>query len=348
MPVDPARHGRARREVKTERDRLLKKGDQKLKVKESQEVLDARRLHAKILVSMISLTGLALIPYAVMLVSWFFLYHANFVGTVGFFILFVVIAGCLIVASHPRATGKERPWLRWLGALFVISTLVGTILGFFLYFRSLAYGYKYNEMRVYTNVAAAQDAAAFSDGSMFLWTEDTRLDTQRSVGFRSKWTGQTYCVAPIVDSSMGPSDDIWYWAVGVNCCSARAEFHCDDASNIATRSALTVLEPEEVVRPQMTWAVQGTDYNFFMEAIQLEEASFYTRAARRPKLMFWSRDPATMAHNFYAEPARIAQIFSIVYVIVFFPFSYLISRRVFLMPKNKAYLFRATTGSAAP
>merc|ERR1719181_266254 len=81
---------------------------------------------------------------------------------------------------------------------------------------------------------------------MLLWTEDTRLDPMRAVGFKSRWTGQTYCAAPIVDSTMNSANDINYWAVGENCCSARAEFHCDDAADPTTRSALVLLEPEDV------------------------------------------------------------------------------------------------------
>lgn len=340
-PVDPVRQSRARREVKGERDRLVKAGDHKIGAQQAKEDLDIRRQHAKILVATIGLTITTLVPYAVMLVSWFFLYHSNFVATVGFFILFVVMAGCCVVASHPRATGRDRPWLWWLGVLFVFSTVVATILGFFLYFRSLAYYHKYIEMRVYTNVAAAQDAAAFSDGSMFLWTEDTRLDAQRSVGFRSRWTGQTYCVAPIVDASMAPSDEISYWAVGLNCCSSRAEFHCGSASDLATRSSLVVLEPEDVVRPQMQWAVLEPHYSQYMEAIALEEASYYTKAARRPKLLYWSKDPAGLQNSFYDGPSRFARIFSIVYCVAILVVCYLVAFRLYSVPRDRTYLFRA-------
>jgi hypothetical protein len=340
MHVDHARQSRARKEVKTERDRLLKKANQMIDGRDDSKAAD-RRLHAKILLTTAALILGSGVPYAVILCSWIFGYQYSAIQTVGCFVLFVVIAGCLVIGSHPRATGKDRPWLWWLGILCLLSAVVALILGFFLYFGSLAYYFKYNELRTYTNVAAAQDAAAFSDGAMFLWTEDTNLDTMRSVGFKSKWTGKTYCVAPIVDSSMGVSDDIWYWAVGVDCCSSRAEFHCGDTSDLTTRSSLTVLEPEDVVRPWMKWAARGSDYESYMQAIHVEEASFYTKAALQPKLVYWTKDPAGLKNSFWKGPSQTAQIASYVYAVVLFICSYLIARRIFLQPVNKNYLFRA-------
>ena len=140
-----------------------------------------------------------------------------------------------------RLTGKARPWLWWVGFFtfqavvhlrfkfrasvgHCEATLAALVIGFFLYYRNLIYYWNYNvtwrhhlldrcdmtifsadfekqEMRSYTNVAAAQDDAArhpsaqvselfhhvfaekscrqsletkaFPDAYMFLFTEDT-------------------------------------------------------------------------------------------------------------------------------------------------------------------------------
>jgi len=44
--------------------------------------------------------------------------------------------------------------------------------------------------------------------------------------------GHTYCVAPILSADAEKAE---FWAVGVDCCGARASFMCDDAA-VATVS----------------------------------------------------------------------------------------------------------------
>merc|ERR1719331_1519030 len=100
-------------------------------------------------------------------------------------------------------------------------TLVGLFVGFFLYYRLLVYYQHYTDMRTYSNVGGSQPVTQFKNGSMFLFTQDTRLDVMRSVGYKSRWTGQVYCVAPVVDSTMTNANNINFWAVGENCCLAR-------------------------------------------------------------------------------------------------------------------------------
>merc|ERR1719183_2256106 len=92
-----------------------------------------------------------------------------------------------------------------------------------MYYKHLVYYLRYTEMRTYSNVGGSQGVTQFNDGSMFLFTQDSRLDVLRSVGYKSRWTGQTYCVAPVVDSTMTNANHINFWAVGEDCCLAR--FH---------------------------------------------------------------------------------------------------------------------------
>lgn len=339
QPFDSVRHTRAKGEIRTERDRLVKHGDKKIQA--SPGHVDSK-IRPKILLYALGLTIVVMIPYLVMLAMWFFVFHASFSQTLGVFVVFVIVSSILVVASYPGTLGKERPHLWWIGMGIALSTLVALVAGFVLYYHYLAYHYKYKEMLSYTNVAAAQNAEAFSDGAMYLWTEDTHLDTLRAVGYKSKWTGETYCAAPIVDSSMAEGDDIWYWAIGINCCAQRAEFHCNDASDLSTRSALVALEPKDVVRSWMQWAVKGAEFFHFADAIKLEEAAYYTKAAPKPKLVYWSKDPEALKNTFYSVPSGIATTVSIVYLVLAFIASYVICRYYMLKPKDKSYLFRAS------
>merc|ERR1719262_37415 len=145
-------------------------------------------------------------------------FHNSFSQTMVVLIVFLLTSLGMAIASSRRALGKDRPWLRCLAGLLATSTIIGTLVGFDLYYHHIVYYWKYSEMRTYTNVAAAQNSNAFQDGGMFLFTEDTKVDISQAVGFQSKWTRKTYCTAPVIDSTMGPSDEISYWAIGEGCC----------------------------------------------------------------------------------------------------------------------------------
>lgn len=253
------------------------------------------------------------VGYVVMIYLWFRVYHKYFNSALLTFVGLLGFAALGSMASRKRVAGKDRLWLRFGSTVFAFSVIVGLIVGFFLYFRSLAYYWRYQDLRTYTNVAASQTAQAFNDASMFLWTEDSRLDPMRSVGFRSKWTGGTYCVAPIVDGTMSQIDPIYYWAVGDGCCNARSDFHCDDAADDKVRSALILLEPEDVVRPWMTWAVRGAVYPRYLNAVRLQEATYSTKAASKFKMVYWTKDPIALKDAFYTDAVWRCVWVSLVY-----------------------------------
>lgn len=295
---DVARKKRAQQAVKGQADGFLQRADRAVDWSKLQR-LDWRKVAS----AGTTLALVAMVAYVVMILVWFRLYHSSFAWSATVFVLLLLIAALSYAFASRAAVGRMRYWITWGAFFFVQSALVGLIVGFFLYFRSLAYYWRYTELRSYTNVAAAQQADAFADASMFLWSEDTRLDTMRSVGYRSKWTGETYCVAPIVDGVMGDEDTISYWAVGDNCCNARAAFWCGDQRTADVRSALVVLEPEDVVRPFMQWAVMGAAYPRYERGIRLQEATFATKAAKVVKLVTWTRDPFAAMDAYYTDAA---------------------------------------------
>merc|ERR1719374_318864 len=108
---------------------------------------------------------------------------------------------------------------------------IGGLVGFFVYYQDLVYYERYQELETYTNVGASQSTVEYNDAGAILFTDDTRLDTMRAVGFQSRWNGNIYCVAPIVDGSMGTTTEISWWAVGLDCCNPRQDFRCDDAQD---------------------------------------------------------------------------------------------------------------------
>lgn len=333
---DHVRHHRAKQAIHEHRDKLLKQSDKKTNWKDlmAQELGNPKG-RARVLAIGTLLSLGSMISYAIMQYLWFRVYHFSFATT--FLSLFsMVTIGCfMVLAANPKVGGFERGWLRWLGVLFVVSALVSTVVGGMLYFKSLAYYWRYKDLRPYTNVAGGQNGAAFADASMFLWTEDTRLDALRSVGFRSKFTGQVYCVAPIVDGTMSDTAPISYYAVGENCCNARAEFHCGDSTDATVRSALVLLEPEEVVRSFMTWAVQGAVYPRYENAINLQRATYGSTSAQSVKLVYWTKDPIATMNAFYDDASTRAIWVGVIYFVILDIWACMITMKFILTPIEK-------------
>lgn len=339
MPVqrDHVRHHRARQAIASGNDKLLKRAEKKIDY--SQYKKDGKEL----IRAFVWGTGIALaavVSYVIMMWVWFNVYYESFSGSIAIFLLLLGAGAFMAVLANPKVTGRDRPWLLYISALFILCAVVGLVVGFSIYFADLVYYYRYDDMRTYTNVGASQSPYSFGDGGMLLWSEDTRLDPMRSVGYKSRWDGETYCVAPIVDSTMTNANPIYYWAVGIGCCSARASFTCNDAADLSTRSALVVLEPEDIVRPWMRWAVAGSSYKKFENAIKLDEATYFTKAANEGvRLVKWSKDPVSMKDDLYSSAKSNAIIISLVYFFaVLYPIALYLGYRANTIEKKKAYL----------
>jgi len=282
-----------------ERDKLLKRAGQKVDTQKHQTDDGKDRARALLMSFMLLLSPL--VTYTFVTLAWFKIFHDSILGFMVVFASMILICIIISVFSLKWVSGKDRPWLWWLGFFGGQGAIAALFVGFFLYYRYLVYYYRHDEMTAFTNVAPAQDDKAFLDASMFLFTEDARLDVQRAVGYKSRWTGDTYCIAPIVDQTMTSGAPIYYWAVGTNCCESRASFSCDDAADTTTRSALVALEPEDIVRPYMKWAVRGSEYERYSRAMFLETATYLTEAAPEPTFVYWTKDPYGKKADYWGE-----------------------------------------------
>jgi len=333
-PIDNARQHRARAALAGERDRLLKHGTERLSP--NKHVGRTTKDRSRAVLAALAMATAGMVGYAAMIAEWFLAFHTSLAQTMVVLTVLLCLSAMLTVCSARRALGKDRPWLRYVGALLFVATVTGTLAGFLLYYKYIVYYWKYSEMRTYTNVAAAQSSMAFQDGGMFLFTEDTKVDTSQSVGYQSRWDGKTYCAAPVIDSTMGGSDSIFYWAIGEGCCQARASFYCDDAMDQATRSALVVLQPTEIVRSYMKWAVPNSDYSKYLEAVKLAEGNYYIKAAPEVEFLYWTRDPVSFKDSFYNAAKSIATNLGIAYFCAELVVCYWLAWSLNPVPKNPA------------
>lgn len=336
--IDHSRHQRAKQEVFSERDHLLKRADRKLKMADLMPIDGKDK--ARAILYALCLAGTAFLAYVIMICMWFLVYHNSFASTIGVFVALLALSAIFCIFSSAKVLGRDRSWLFWLGVLTAQAVIVGAVVGFILYFNSLVYYFRYQEMRSYTNVAASQQTQAFRDASMILWTEDTRLDAARSVGFMSRWTGDTYCAAPVVDAAMTGEQPIQFWAVGENCCDSRAEFHCGDSEDMTVRSALVILEPEDIVRPYMRWAVGAPIMPKYINALRMHQAAYFTTVSQTPKFVIWTRDPIALKNAYYSNARTSCIWVSVIYYFLLLGMSYAVGWVLVRREKRSASVIR--------
>lgn len=322
-------------------DKLMRRGNERIGY--FGQMSDMRKAKARAATKAVVMTLVCTIFFLFMMVSWFYVWHSSIILFLLIFLVLLAIAGGIVYCGAQNSKKKDwlsglgdRNWLLPLGLGCVVMTVLALILGFFLYYHYLAYYYRYKEMQTYSNVAPSQQTTTFATAALMQFTGDSRLDTMRAAGYKYRWNGKTYCVAPIVDRTMQINDPISFWAVGINCCLARSQFGCDDAEDSAATSALAVLEPDDVVRPSMQWAVRGANYPQYIKAIDLETASFFTTAAVQPKLVYWTKDPAAFQDAYWYDAKHIALwVLLIMFLILMVFFSFFMYKTMTGEPAKK-------------
>merc|ERR1719443_993148 len=141
---------------------------------------------------------------------------------------------------------ETRKTYTYLGCVCIMATLAGGILGFYCYHSFMFQYNSYEERRMYANVLPSEPASTKVDAGKMVFATDARVDVSRSIGFKA---GTFYCVAPILDEDMDTR--VEYWAAGVDCCSYRGDFHCDDALDARTKSGALIFKGTETFIPNI-------------------------------------------------------------------------------------------------
>lgn len=182
------------------------------------------------------------------------------------------------VGGQKRLGGKKILTLvSLLSAL--ICVMCGSLSGASAYDAYFFPYYAFWQRAEYTNVMPSGLAKARGDAGSIVFSEDARVETTTTVGFK---VGTTYCVAPVLDDR---TTAVQYWAVGKDCCKARSDFTCSDALSAKAKSGL-------VVR-QSGMTLFGNDIEIYMDAVKQSGEVYGYVSAENPLLVRWVEDIET-------------------------------------------------------
>jgi hypothetical protein len=165
-------------------------------------------------------------------------YHHYWFGVWLVVLLFVMMAVTFFVLDSQQRMGGS--WFWFLGTLCILSIVLGCLSGLYNYWTHMYLYWSYDEAATYTNVLPTEPANARQDAGKIFFSTTARVDTSRAVGYK---VGTTYCVAPILDNTQaGMHPTVQYWAAGIDCCTSRGDFHCDDTWNPKSHSGMVLLD----------------------------------------------------------------------------------------------------------
>lgn len=196
---------------------------------------------------------------------------------------FAVLLGCTTLFTI--MSGSERPMNMYLGVLCIGAIIAGGCVGFTCYELQFSHFWFLNDGHVYTNVLPSDPAAGYVDAGKLLFTEDSRVDTSKSLGYQD---GDTYCVAPILDDS--DTGDVEFWAAGVNCCASRGNFICDDAFEPNARGGAVI---------RSVSALSNDVRDKYALAVKQAEAAFEIASTPEPLFVRWVQDPQLLQEDFW-------------------------------------------------
>lgn len=255
-----------------------------------------------------SVVVLVMVPWAVFAVvtALFALTcPATFWSGLAYFVILVAVANSGLLIFVHAALDKGRIYLL-LGALCLVSVVLGCTAGKILYDRDMAEYWLNMSRPARSDVEPTALAASYRDASVLHFTDATRVDLHRVLGFRPEEDRLTYCVAPLLDDSQ--QDHVEFWAVGVDCCEPLWGFYCGDVLIPTARSG--------AVLPAMASSYTSRRYTRYLDAAHQAASLYHLTIAEEPVFVHWVQDPATERSRELRDGIVGVVLFCIAYLLV--------------------------------
>lgn len=219
-----------------------------------------------------------------------FLYHHHM--AVVWTIVAITTATALLVLF---TGGQESRWSLYFGILVLIAVSFAVCSGYYNYEMHMRPFFSASENRAYQNVLPQEPAASHADAGAIEFAEEARIDTFKVVGYKQ---GSVYCVAPIMDQSM--TSRVEYWAVGVDCCGARGNFQCWDATESTARGGIVLATPDDM----------------YMKAVNQAEAAYDLVSSDDPLFIQWVVNPQKVQEEMYTTGLYLTGALCVLHFII--------------------------------
>jgi len=185
----------------------------------------------------------------------------------------VAIMGYFAYNAAKQGVGNSV-WYFFIFISSLLALMAACAWGSYNFSKNMQPFYDVLSLNVYNSVDPQQfKGNQLMDMGRVSFTEDSRLDLTKSMGFRNN---DVYCAAPIV-SGNGSMASYDFWAVGMNCCSGHAsDFACGEYNNPKAHAGLRLMRDD--LRP------------YFRLAVQQAQAA-YSLQATHPIFVYWMEDP---------------------------------------------------------
>jgi len=248
-----------------------------------------------------------LIPFiffCLLIYEFTFLYHI--VPLAPWFTVFLGVVFAFMRA-YPKYPGQHGypPWSWYPLSACLFAVGAGILFGLLNYDQALPWIHS-TALREYTAVRPEMDPRALQDAGTLRFAIGSTVDVESSAGYKVWPT--TYCAAPIV--GVNPSDQVSFWAVGVNCCESRQSFSCGDVLEPEARSGLK-LETHALGK------LIGQDaFQNYRRAAEMVAGVYGLKMAPEPIFVEWVLDPVVAAEKAWWRATICALI--VVVVAAFF------------------------------
>lgn len=216
----------------------------------------------------------------------------------------VILVAAISCATALIGAIRKRGLYFTVGLFCLAEMLMAIGIGLYIDDSCLDDYFRLSEGAEYAQVSPDMKGESYADAKIITFVEQSFIDSDNSIGYMQE--GVVYCVAPIASRSTvlmqaghfqgNATRSVGFWAIGLDCCSARGGFTCDDATNLDAHSALVYDEKEE-----------GFD-----QALRMQGAANNLIADDGAKFVRWVNDASELKSDFLSDGVTIACFASII------------------------------------